>query len=151
MKYKIYQVDPHDCDYAFEWWSWAKNRFNFKRDYKEVYSGDVVPDEYGPTHTLEDLFQTFNINHPADFKGHSLSVSDVVELDGRYWYCDSVGWLDITKFINVDLVEPESDLSGGYPEKRKPHPIAKGSIPKDTEDEPSLEDKADDILAAWNM
>ena len=99
MKYKIYQTDPRTCDYCFEWWSWAKDRFNFKRDYKEVYSGNVPPDEYGPKATLEELYREFNINHPADFKGHSLSVSDVVELDGRYYYCDNVGWLDITKYI----------------------------------------------------
>lgn len=30
--------------------------------------------------TLEDIYRTFNIDHPADFKGHSLSVSDVVVL-----------------------------------------------------------------------
>ena len=99
MNYKIYQTDPRTCDYCFEWWSWAQDRFNFKRDYKEVYSGTVVPNEDGPKATLEDLYQKFNIDHPADFKGHSLSVSDVVELDGKFYYCDNVGWLDITKFI----------------------------------------------------
>ena len=98
MKYKIYQVDPRDCDYAFEWWDWAKERFNFN-DYKLIYEGDIVPSENGPTATLEELFEIFNIRHPEDFKGHSLSVSDIVELDSQFWYCDNIGWLNITEFI----------------------------------------------------
>jgi len=98
MNYKIYQVDPHDCDYAFEWWSWAKDRFNFK-DYKLVYEDVIIPNEGPIENTLEELFEVFNVERPADFKGHSLSVSDIVELDGHYYYCDNVGWLDITKFI----------------------------------------------------
>ena len=98
MKYKIYQVDPHNCDYAFEWWSWCKDRFNFK-DYKLVYEADVEPSAGGPMAMLEELFELFNKHRPTDFKGHSLSVSDVVELDDKFYFCDSVGWLDITKFI----------------------------------------------------
>ena len=96
MNYKIYQADPHTCDYAFEWWSWAQDRFNFK-DYELVYEGDIKVEE--TYETLEDLFKIFNVDRPADFKGHSLSVSDIVELDGKYYYCDNVGWTDITKFI----------------------------------------------------
>lgn len=96
MNYKIYQVDPHDCDYCFEWWSWAKDRFNFK-DYKLVYVGETEVKDVNKT--LEDLFTIFNIKRPVDFQGHSLSVSDIVELDGKYYYCDNVGWTDITKFI----------------------------------------------------
>ena len=98
MNYKIYQTDPHDCDYAFEWWSWAKDRFNFK-DYKLVYEDVIIPNEGPIENTLEELFEVFNVERPADFKGHSLSVSDIVELDGHYYYCDNVGWTDITKFI----------------------------------------------------
>jgi hypothetical protein len=96
MNYKIYQVDPHDCDYAFEWWSWAQDRFNFK-DYTLTYEGEIEVEDVNKT--LEDLFTKFNINRPADFKGHSLSVSDIVELDGKYYYCDNVGWTEITKYI----------------------------------------------------
>lgn len=47
---------------------------------------------------LEDIFWVFNADIPEDFTGHSLSVSDIVEIEesntidpGRY-YCDSVGW-----------------------------------------------------------
>lgn len=96
MNYKIYQVDPHDCDYAFEWWSWAQDRFDFN-DYELKYEGEIEVEDVNKT--LEDLFTKFNIKRPQDFKGHSLSVSDIVELDGKYYYCDNVGWTDITKYI----------------------------------------------------
>jgi len=96
MKYKIYQITNYndDCNYKFEWWDWAKDKFNLKKDYSVVYEGDVIP-ETDPISTLEKLFEIFNINHPADFRGHSLSVSDVVELDGVKYYCDAQGWVEI--------------------------------------------------------
>jgi hypothetical protein len=96
MNYKIYQVDPHDCDYAFEWWSWAQNRFNFK-DYTLTYEGEIEVEDVNKT--LEDLFRIFNVERPSDFRGHSLSVSDIIEINNKYYYCDSVGWTEITKYI----------------------------------------------------
>ena len=53
--------------------------------------------------TLEDIYRTFNVNHPADFKGHSLSVSDVVVLhqngQDTAHYCDSVGFQQVPEFL----------------------------------------------------
>ena len=48
--------------------------------------------------TLDDVYYTFNMNHPADYRAHSLSVSDGVEvLEGTgvragFYFCDSWGW-----------------------------------------------------------
>ncbi len=72
-----------------------------RRNYEPIYTGDLQGD--GNTHEkLEDLFQTFNINRPGDFCGHSLSVSDIVALkqDGEvsYHYCNSVGFRDLPGF-----------------------------------------------------
>jgi len=95
MKYKIKQIkDLKQCDYSFEWWDWAKDKFTLN-DYEVVYEGEI--DGVSPNDVLERLFVIFNINHPEDFKGHSLSVSDVVELEGVNYYCDNVGWVDISK------------------------------------------------------
>jgi hypothetical protein len=41
---------------------------------------------------LEHIFTKFNIHHPADFTGHSLSVSDIVEIDGVKWQVEFIGW-----------------------------------------------------------
>ena len=46
-----------------------------KANYTEVYAAPLTAGT-----TLEDIYRTFNVEHPADFKGHSLSVSDVVVL-----------------------------------------------------------------------
>ena len=98
MEYKIYQLDMNlesvkNSHKLFERWDWLQKYeggFNFK-DYKEVYRGETESDL--DQIVLENLFQKFNLSHPLDFQGHSLSVSDVVVLEGeRMYYCDSIGW-----------------------------------------------------------
>ena len=63
--------------------------------YDKVWSGTV------DAKTLEDVYQIFNVNHPKDFTGHSLSVSDVVEVidknnefenTSNFYFCDSFGF-----------------------------------------------------------
>ena len=59
-------------------------------DYGKVFSGEIEEDDI--FEALERLFTIFNVMRPEDFTGHSLSVGDIVELDGTMWYCDSFGW-----------------------------------------------------------
>lgn len=67
-------------------------------NYKNIYTAPLAPDM-----TLEDIYQIFNQydKRPRDFKGHSLSVSDVVVLhqNGRdtAHYVDSFGFSDVTQ------------------------------------------------------
>ena len=53
--------------------------------------------------TLEDIYRTFNLDRPADFTGHSLSVSDVVVLNRsgkeEAHYCDSFGFTPVPEFF----------------------------------------------------
>ena len=98
MKFKIYQLkEIKNCDYAFMNWEFAETHGFKMSDYEEVYSG-----EREQKHILSNLFEEFNLNHPADFRGRSMSVSDVVALkkDGNdywYWYyVDAIGWKEIT-------------------------------------------------------
>jgi hypothetical protein len=69
--------------------------------YDKVYEASSGPD----TDTLDKLFAKFNIDHPADFKGHSLSVSDVVVLNDNGkrtgWYCDSWGFKRVPCFCKT--------------------------------------------------
>lgn len=102
MKYNIYQIrNIRETRYAFRSWEEAETYFRFM-DYKKVYSGDVS-DVDNASSALEKLFVKFNIDHPDDFRGHSLSVSDVVTIEtGKGWkwfYCDDIGWKDITKNV----------------------------------------------------
>jgi len=95
INYKIKQIkDIRNCGYSFEWWDWAKDKFNID-DYAVVYEGELEDEGKPDTYYLEKLFEIFNINHPEDYRGHSLSVSDVVELDGVNYYCDSHGWVKL--------------------------------------------------------
>lgn len=110
MKFKIYQLkDMRGTDYGFMGWDFA-NDHGFKiSDYNEVYAG-----ERNPSGILENLFEEFNINRPDDFKGHSLSVSDVVAIetdDWRYYYCDRFGWEDITEVVNANKETSEIDYN----------------------------------------
>ena len=91
--FKIYQLDADNKDarnMMFMDYEFVTEYFALSLDlYKLVYEGDTEGD-------LDDLYQEFNVNHPEDFKGHSLSTSDLVELDGKYFYCDSYGWEEVT-------------------------------------------------------
>ena len=59
--------------------------------------------------TLENLFEIFNVNRPADFTGHSLSVSDIIALkqDGvvSYHYCDNVGFQELPGFMSENYLK----------------------------------------------
>lgn len=70
-------------------------------DYERVYSAELSPGT-----GLDDIYTCFNINRPADFKGHRLSVSDVIVLhkDGKdtAHYVDSFGFRDVPEFLKSD-------------------------------------------------
>ncbi len=103
MQFKIYQLKRDQrYEYSFMRWSFAKEHGFSTTDYDQIYAGERQDSNY----LLEELWEEFNINHPADFKGHSLSVSDIVALGTddniKYYYCDSFGWKDITDVIRKE-------------------------------------------------
>ena len=107
MKYYIFQLtETATSNYGFMSWDFARHYFNFK-DYACFYIGEIH--EASIDALLEEIFVQFNTNRPEDFKGHSLSVSDVVKIEcdnqAWYYYCDSFGWKDITDHINTQLEE----------------------------------------------
>ena len=96
MNYKILQLNKDHKDQLFM--GYRHNGENVRKSwYNEVYSGEIEP-KGSVMATLEELFYIFNMRHPSDFRGHSLSVSDVVYLDGKYYYCDSFGYKELTNF-----------------------------------------------------
>ena len=71
--------------------------------YEVIYVAPLIP--YADQQTmLEDTYQRFNISRPADFHGHSLSVSDIVALRQSgivsAHYVDSVGFQDLPGFFS---------------------------------------------------
>lgn len=71
-------------------------------NYRQVYDGAVE------TNDLEALYTKFNIGHPPGYAGHSLSMSDVLELydetGSTFHYVDRIG------FQQVDFEPPEPKL-----------------------------------------
>ena len=69
-----------------------------EKNYTLVYSAELTPGI-----SLEDIYTRFNIDHPKDFKGHSLSVSDVVVLhqngQDTAHYVDSFGYKEVPEFF----------------------------------------------------
>jgi hypothetical protein len=96
MKYRIKQLKKDKESKLFQWCSWVKDKFDLN-DYEVVYEGEI--DGNSTYECLEQLFYIFNQEHPEDFKGHSLSVSDIVELDGGNFYCDSHGWVNVEEAL----------------------------------------------------
>lgn len=99
MKYAIYQINrERDTDRLlfqnYERTMREAGRINLEI-YDKVYEGETekVGTQEEDELTLERIYFKFNTNkRPSDFKGHSISVSDVVELNGAWWFCDSIGW-----------------------------------------------------------
>ena len=100
ITFKIHQIkDIENTDYAFR--PFNPGKFNFK-DYEEKYEMEFVSGmEQTNTEILETIFYIFNMRRPADFKGHSLSISDIIELkrhgSSSFYYCDMCGFSRLNK------------------------------------------------------
>ena len=79
-------------------------------NYEKEYTAPLTPDM-----GLERIFEKFNIDRPEDFKGHSLSVSDVIVLhqNGKdtAHYTDSIGFVDISKNFLLENPLKAAELS----------------------------------------
>ena len=116
--FTIYQLKggPETRDYRFEAYEslqeagLAVDRQNYDLIYTAPLDGKT---------TLEDIYRTFNLDRPADFTGHSLSVSDVVVLNRsgkeEAHYCDSFGFTPVPEFFlqREKQLTPRELLTGG--------------------------------------
>ena len=120
-RYALYQLNTEskDVPYEFMGMDFVKDHGMevTAADYKCVYSG-ILHDSV----SLDELYSIFNQNHPADFKGHSMSVSDVVIVnrngDMKAYYVDSFGFADLPDFVRqrqeaLGIESPESHLNVG--------------------------------------
>jgi len=90
VKVRILQLEEKFMrDFGFESYEYAKQQaggFDLER-YETMYECER-DNEYDE----DEAFVEFNLGRPEDFKGHSLSVSDVVMIDNKICYCDIFGW-----------------------------------------------------------
>ena len=114
--FSIYQIKGGDetRDFRFEPYDRLQAAGNVvdKANYELVYTAPLAPET-----SLEDIYTRFNIDHPKDFKGHSLSVSDVVVLhqDGQdaAHFVDSVGFREVPEFLQEQKQLTPDDLETG--------------------------------------
>ena len=120
-RYALYQLNTESKDVPYEFMGMDFVEDHGMEvtavDYKCVYSG-ILHDSV----SLDELYSIFNQNHPADFKGHSMSVSDVVIVnrdgDMKAYYVDSFGFADLPDFVRqrqeaLGIETPESHLDVG--------------------------------------
>ena len=100
MRIKIYQIDSEKDKNQVKFFGYdSLQKFQGSTDidssiYRNVFYGDVAAND------LEDIYQFFNTMRIPTHQGHSLSVSDVIEVidcdnekyKGKCFFCDSIGF-----------------------------------------------------------
>ena len=111
----------------------TKNNFDAIKpeNYELIYVGELSElQEQTQGETLEVIYEKFNIDHPEDYRGHSLSVSDIVILHQNggksAHFVDSFGFTRLPDFMQtltlegVKEQEEEIDTSGHDVQKSEP-------------------------------
>lgn len=143
MKIRVYQINP-DRD--------ERRMMFMSHRFLEKYQGspevdsksyDKVYDKEVDCGNLEEVYELLNLNHPSDYRGRSLSVSDVVEVyesdnvPQGFYFCDSVG------FKQIDFHPEECGVSerinGRSAEKISVLLVEPGKYPRMIEMEDTLE------------
>ena len=104
--FAIYQVKQTDelRDIRYEGLDWLRSigQTVKRENYDLVYTAPLEPYK-SPQVAVEQLYNQFNNDHPADYHHPSMSVSDIVAIkqDGKVscHYCDSVGFTQIPGFL----------------------------------------------------
>ena len=115
--YGIYQLAHGDAtrDLRFEPYDrlQATGHTVDRANYELIYTAPLTADI-----TLNSIWEKFNIDHPKDFKGHSLSISDIVVLhqNGKNTahYVDSIGFQKVPEFLQEKQPQltPDEHLTG---------------------------------------
>ena len=101
MKFKIYQVNMERDEkrIAFQDLEGLEHLHGSREIDSSLY--DMVYEADMDCSNLEDIFRVFNLEHPMDYVGRSLSVSDVVEVleskdvEPGFYFCDSFGFQQV--------------------------------------------------------
>ena len=106
---RVWQLKP-DVDIRMKFISYEEMCKQFgppcEEDYRVVYDGAVG------TNDLESLYMKFNTEWPEGYTGHSLSMSDILELydehDSTFHYVDRIG------FQQVELVQQSQSITNSH-------------------------------------
>lgn len=112
MRVKIYQINPERDSNRMKFMSLSDSQSPDPSIYDEVFDAEIDENE------LEEIYGRFNtVGHPL-FRGHLLSVSDVVVADGKASICQSVGFKDVP-FDTTKTHKPENLMRVVYVEPNK--------------------------------
>ena len=109
--FSIYQVPPGPEGRDFRYRSYedlqADGLSVDRKNYQIVYTAPLDKDT-----TLDEIYRRFNIEHPADYKGHSLSTGDIVVFrqDGKqtaYYVDEGADYRQVPEFF----AQPEKQLT----------------------------------------
>lgn len=111
MNTKIYQInrDRDINNLCFMSYSFTERHGGIDPSiYDLVFDGEVDAD--GP----EEIYTIFNLDQPDGFVGRSMSVSDIIEDDGHFYFCDSIGFEEVE--FDTSLVPKEESEDEYYDE-----------------------------------
>ena len=111
-QFGIYQITERDPEHNYRFmgldYVQKKGMTVSRADYDLIYAAPLTEKD-----TLDGIYERFNIQRPADFTGHSLSVSDVVVLnDGstiKAYYVDSIGFAELPEFFKERNMELQKE------------------------------------------
>lgn len=108
----IYQVNPETKGREYEYMNFEfveRHNLSIDRgDYNLIYTAGLQEGD-----TLDSIFERFNIERPEDFRGHSLSISDIVvmnrEGEVKAYFVDSFGFQEVPEFLE-EMLMPDTSL-----------------------------------------
>mgnify|MGYP000186384180 FL=1 len=109
--FSIYQVPPGPEGRDFRYRSYEELQADGlsvdRKNYQLIYTAPLDKDT-----TLDEIYRRFNIEHPADYKGHSLSMGDIVVFrqDGKqtaYYVDEGADYRQVPEFF----AQPEKQLT----------------------------------------
>lgn len=107
MKIRIYQIEMSLDEKHVAFMSYAYMQERYPEGIPaELYR--LVYEYESRTANLERLFYIFNMEHPADYKARSMSLSDVVEVidpekGSRFYFCDTAGFREVSFDVSLAL------------------------------------------------
>lgn len=117
MRVKIYQINTERNVDRNKFLNLKDGQLPDPSTYDEVFDAEIQEDN------LEAIYTRFNTEHHPLFRGHSLSVSDVVSMNGKAYCCQSVGFVEVP-FDEAKTMKPDNLMRVVYVEPNKPPYIA---------------------------
>ena len=143
MKIRIYQINSDRDEHRMMFLSHDRlERFQGSPEVdSKIY--DKVYDKEVDCISLEEVYTMLNINHPSDYRGRSLSVSDVVEVyesdeaPQGFYFCDSFGFKQVA--FHPEECSVSERMNEQTAEKISVLLVEPGKYPRMIEIEDSLE------------